>query len=100
MAKPLKIAVILLFIALTPLKGVAALTIGFCGGNHSHSAPAEPSDSSNCVVCVEHCGNSSLLCQAWVEVGPLAQRTEGAGGAAAFFAGDILERLDRPPLFL
>lgn len=100
MRKYLKIAVVLLFIALTPLKGVAALTIGFCGGSHSHSTPVDAPDSSPCMVCAEHCGSSSFVCQAASELSPLPLRDDCARSSAALFAGDILERLDRPPLFL
>lgn len=100
MLKFLKTAVVLLFVALTPLKGVAALTIGFCSGNHSHSEPAKPSDSSDCMVCAEHCGNSTLLCQTAAELSPPPHRQGGGSVSAALVAGEVPDRLDRPPLSL
>ena len=101
MLRFLKMAVVLLFVMLTPLKGVAALTIGFCGGNHSHSEPAEPKDSSaDCMVCVEHCGNSTVLCHTSAEISLLSHRNDGASNNTAVTAGDVLDRVFRPPLRL
>ena len=80
-----RIPLILLLVALVPVRGIAAATVGLCGGQHgdvetamtqaqstaaeqgashdkhgvSNAADDEPKDSSRCVVCAEHCSGSS-----------------------------------------
>ena len=98
MRKYLKIAVVLFFVALAPMKAVAGVAIGSCGAGHSHQVPAEHPPSSACMVCAEHCGNSSFAALVPAEMSP------PPAGSACVSTDETLrsrvapERLDRPPL--
>jgi hypothetical protein len=105
----LKTLVVLVLLALLPLRAVAAVTIGLCAMDQKQEVasahhgceeerPAQTQKSSSCSICVEHCSSAAFVLpavqsvagQAMSEAGvPLAERV-----APAFFP----EHLDRPPL--
>jgi hypothetical protein len=115
----LKALLIVVLVALMPLRAVAAVTIGFCAAGHQEAAvpshaehghdaqvhahhagdqpPAKPATPS-CGSCVEHCSGVAFapsIAQS-VEAGPVAQeRVFLAERIAPVF---ILDQLDRPPL--
>ena len=115
----LRTLLIVVLVALMPLRAVAAVTIGFCAAGHQELAipshaehghdaqvhahvggdqpPAKPATAS-CSICVEHCSGAafaSSIAQP-VGAGPVAQERVflAERGAPAF----ILDQLDRPPL--
>jgi hypothetical protein len=115
----LRTLLIVVLVALMPIRAVAAVTIGFCAAGHQEAAvpshaehghdaqvhahhggdqpPAKPATPS-CSSCVEHCSGvafATSMAQS-VEAGPVAQvRVFLAERVAPAF---ILDQLDRPPL--
>jgi hypothetical protein len=119
MSRALRTLVLLLLVAMLPLRAVAAVTIGSCAmghkesvvaarADHGHGAashahhgsdnpPAKPATPS-CSTCVEHCSSAACTPSAgqMVDALPVAQdRTLLAEGVAPAFISD---QLDRPPL--
>lgn len=114
MLRALKLFAVVVLVALTPLRAVAGVTIGFCasghqdmavaahahhGGHadHEHGAPAKPVESS-CNICVEHCSSAAFATPAEpaFQIRPLGrERTTFAARHAPVFFPD---QLDRPPL--
>ena len=109
MSRTLKTMVVLLMLAVLPVRALAAVTVGFCAMHH-HGAPTmsqhaahehgvPQSDNQQCNACVEHCSNASVVAPSELSLAAaaLAERIT----AAEPFAGDIVpDRLDRPPLAL
>lgn len=109
MSRRLKTLVVLVLLALLPLRAVAAVTIGFCAmeqgreaaaavhqGCEEH-APAMP-DKVSCSICVEHCSSAAFVL-------PVSQ--PASGKAVSDKCASLVERvapaffpdhLDRPPL--
>lgn len=119
MGKRVKFFVVLAMLALVPLRGVAAMTIGLCaltdkgaaalshvGHGHAHSPgespAAEPQKESKapCNVCAEHCGSAAFAVPA--DISPLAVTAglERAAPRHLLPPGLMLQELDRPPIAL
>lgn len=119
MPRNLRTLLIVILVALMPLRAVAAVTIGFCAAGHPEAAvpshaehghdasvhahhggdqpPAKPATPS-CSICVEHCSGAAFapsLAQS-VDAGPVAQ--ERVFLAARIAQTFVLDQLDRPPL--
>lgn len=119
MPRALKLAAVLVLVALLPLRAVAGVTIGFCasghqdmaasahGAGHAHDtgehahhgddSPVQPVKAS-CNVCAEHCSSAAFATSAdpALEAQPAARdRTLFIVRSAPAFVPD---RLDRPPL--
>jgi hypothetical protein len=116
MAKAAKIAVLLVLVALLPLRALAAATIGFCAFAHQHGAAhsqvgsdhgmphshgdASHSDHSNssCSSCVEHCSSASFAaCTPLTDVLDAGKSTRPAFDAGAA-VGFVPDQLDPPPV--
>jgi hypothetical protein len=108
-----KTLAVVLLLAIVPLRGLAAVTVGFCAmGHHEapaqahadhgahdyHEAPAEPKGKADCNICVEHCSSASFAVPAPAEI--LLARNGAARIALreAFAAGFVPDHLDPPPL--
>lgn len=115
LSRALQIAVLLVLLALAPLRALATATVGFCamnqetaasssaahaghGESHSHDeAPANSGMHEHCNTCAEHCASAAL-----VSLPELALPAEAHGkpvrflkrAAPAFFP----DPLDPPPL--
>ena len=113
-SRTVKLVAVVLLLAIMPLRGLAAVTVGFCAmghheapaqshgqhGGHHHEAPAEPQGKADCSICVEHCSSASFAVPAPADV--LLAR-DGARRIAldeAFAAGFVPDHLDPPPLAL
>jgi len=114
-----KVLVVLVLVALMPLRALASVTIGFCANGHqeqpvaAHGAhgdhggdahhgdegqPAKPV-TPTCNICVEHCSSAAFVpgAAAYAVAAPVV--SEASTGIAdravpAFFP----DQLDRPPL--
>lgn len=114
----LKLLLISAMLALIPLRGLAALTVGICAagnqewnqaqvvhdhGSHERGAAPESNDdqkNADCSNCAEHCAGASFVPQATLTALP-----DGSGGdrvppGERFAAGHVPEHLDPPPLAL
>src|SRR5919204_2236621 len=93
-SREIKTAVILLMLALLPLRALATVTVGFCAmhdhasagmsADHDHDHDGAPHGDSNheqCNACVEHCGSASL-------VAPAHLTPPVAGGAIRITTGE------------
>ena len=122
MPRALKLAVVLMLMALMPLRAVAGVTIGFCASGHGDSAvaaqgtghahdagershhghgddtPAQQPVESSCNICAEHCSSAAFApaMEAVLAAQPVARESIQAAtpGTAVFFP----DQLDRPPL--
>lgn len=111
MARTLKTALLLLMLALVPIRGLAAATTGFCtfahpqagtaahGGHDSHEgyAPGHGHDS-DCGTCGEHCSSAAFAPSARFATFIDGVAEERLVLAARPLAGFIADQLDRPPL--
>jgi hypothetical protein len=116
MTKAAKITVLLVLVALLPLRALAAATIGFCAFAHKHGAAhlqvgddhsishshgdashSNPGKSS-CNSCVEHCSSASFAAYtpvtAALDAGKLARPAFDAGTVVGF----VPDQLDPPPV--
>jgi len=111
MPRALRTLVLLLLVAVLPLRAMAAVTIGFCAMGHEDSVvaahahhdgddqPAKPATPS-CSICIEHCSNAAVApsaAQAVVSPAVSQDRIFLAERVAPAFISD---QLDRPPLAL
>ena len=114
MSRTIKTIAVVLLLVIVPLRGLAAVTVGFCAMGHHDSAPAveehdghhdhghapEPAGGPDCSICVEHCSSASFAVPA--PAGALF----APGGSSrmaldeAFAAGFVPDHLDPPPLAL
>jgi hypothetical protein len=112
----LKNAILILMVALVPLRAVAAVTVGFCAmsqhasaqanaatdhaASHEHDRALHPhGDDDRCDACAEHCASASVVTSGEL---PLPSPA-GAGRVArggGFTAGFVPDHLDPPPLAL
>lgn len=116
--RAVKLVVVFAMLALMPLRGIAALTLGLCAagdpetfmhalathdhGSHQHEQ-APDSDSGvnpDCSTCAEHCSSASVVV-------PAAARAPSAGAGAErvalpqrFATGHVPDHLDPPPVAL
>lgn len=118
MPRALRTLLLLLLVALMPLRAMAAVTVGFCamghgdlnvathggqvhaGAHEHHGGDESPAKSSapSCSSCVEHCSGAAFAPSAEpaLSAPAIAQdRTAFAKRAAPAFFTD---QLDRPPL--
>lgn len=118
MTRTIKTLAVLLLLAVLPLRGLAAVTVGFCamghqepaahaGAGHDHgahdheqgSAP-EPASTPDCNMCVEHCGSASFAVPAPLGASLVSDRTARIASGESFAAGFVPDHLDPPPLAL
>jgi len=121
MPRTLRTLAVLVLVALTPLRAMAAVTIGFCATGHDHSGvaahgshahdaagherhgtdhPPAKNDATSCSSCVEHCSGAAFAPSADRAPGVPAvarDRTILAERAAPAF---LTDPIDRPPLAL
>jgi len=117
MPRALKLAVVLMLMALMPLRAVASVTIGFCAtghhgeaahasapahggeahGHHGDSPPAKPVESS-CNVCAEHCSSAAFAIPVVAVTEPQPTGADHTALAERHFPLHVPSQLDRPPL--
>ena len=107
MNRKFKTALLLLLVALMPLRALATVTVGFCAMHHHGSAGVDHhgegaphgAGSDQCDSCVEHCASASVVVAADLPSPPAA----GAHRIVTperFGAGFVPDPLDPPPLAL
>ena len=112
MPRALRTLVLLLLVAMLPLRAMAAVTIGFCAMGHEDSVvaahahhdgddqPAKPATPS-CSICIEHCSNAAVALSAVQAVdAPAAIAQDRILLAERVAPAFISDQLDRPPLAL
>jgi len=112
----LKNAILILMVALVPLRAVAAVTVGFCAmsqhaavqadaatdhaASHEHDSALHPhGDGDRCDACAEHCASASVVTSSELSLPSPASAGRVARGEG-FAAGFVPDHLDRPPLAL
>jgi hypothetical protein len=114
-----KALVIVLLLAIVPLRGLAAVTVGFCAmghkdaASHAHAQPAhddhghhaadhapDTGSSPDCNVCAEHCNSASFAVPAPFDALVAAVHSGRIALGAVFAAGFVPDHLDPPPLAL
>lgn len=119
MKRVLKLLLICTMLALIPLRGLAAMTVGACAagehetlvqaaadhdhGDHGHGAAPDMQDEGNkadCGACAEHCAGASFVAQATANALSNMAGAERALPGELFAAGHVPEHLDPPPLAL
>lgn len=118
MSRTTKALVLVLLLAIVPLRGLAAVTVGFCAmghkdSSHTHAQPAhddhghhapsdapDPGSSTDCNVCAEHCNSASFAVPAPFDSLVAAIRSGRIALGAVFAAGFVPDHLDPPPLAL
>lgn len=110
----MRIALLIVLVALVPLRGLAAVTTGLCAFAHEHGEAAHahthdhgasqghdqpgPQGDTRCSSCAEHCAGSAFAPSTALPA-PLAMtRAERASSQLHLTLGLYAERLDRPPL--
>jgi hypothetical protein len=116
----LKFLVVLIVIALIPLRAVAAITVGLCavanqdtaaqvqadhdhGASHHHhgQAPEPRSDGKpDCSVCAEHCTSGSFVVPSASLSLPAVAGPDRVQVGHRLATGFVPEHLDPPPLAL
>ena len=116
MKRALKLLLVCTMLALIPLRGLAAVTVGICAtgeqedwtqghADHDHghgSSSNTHGDESkhHCDACAEHCTGASFVAQATpVSLAPMT-RAQLIVHGDRFAAGHVPEHLDPPPLAL
>ncbi|HEX6298787.1 MAG TPA: hypothetical protein VFZ74_19645 [Burkholderiales bacterium] len=107
--------VVLVLLALVPLRALASVTIGFCAvthpgaaqvqadhdhGAHPHGEAPGPDLNADCNACAEHCTSASVLLPFLPATLAGAFGAERVVMAECFAAGHVPEHLDPPPLAL
>lgn len=116
MNRTLKAFLLVLMLALVPIRALAAVTTGFCAFAHEHGAPAHhasgsheshghdapsPShDDSPCSSCVEHCSSAFFTASAAPITLLAAASAQPRILQERFAAGFVPDHLDPPPLVL
>jgi hypothetical protein len=117
--RALKFLLVCTMLALVPLRGIAAVTVGACAagehetlvqaaadhdhGDHGHGAAPDMQDEGNkadCGACAEHCAGASFVAQATSNALSNMAGAERALPGELFAAGHVPEHLDPPPLAL
>ena len=114
--KRFKLLVILMMLALVPLRGLAATTTGMCAVgtqepvHHGHlhhsegsSVQAEGDESSpgptaDCGTCLEHCASALVVVAFPSSSVPAAASSQRPGCPQSFALGFVPDHLDPPPL--
>ena len=108
MALSIRTLVILVLVAMMPVRAMAAVTIGACAADHqvaavdahaahdhgAHGQPVKP----DCSNCVEHCSGATFAPSAAQPVTGIAITESSAPLAERAAPAFISEQLDRPPL--
>jgi hypothetical protein len=112
--RALKLLLVCTMLALIPLRGLAAVTVGICAtgeqegwmqghADHDHDAGSNThgDDSKHhCDACAEHCTGASFVAQAAsVSLAPMP-RAQLIVHGDRFAAGHVPDHLDPPPLAL
>jgi hypothetical protein len=123
MTRTIKTLAVLLLLAVMPLRGLAAATVGFCAmghqqqaahadaghghgahqehrGHDDHGAAPAPASTPDCNVCVEHCSSASFAVPAPIGAPLAAGRATRIVSGESFSAGFVPDHLDPPPLAL
>lgn len=114
--RTLKTALVILMLALVPIRAVAAVTTGFCAfahehgtpahhasqahGSHEHDAPSHSHDTSPCSSCAEHCSSAFFTTSAAPITLFTAPSAQPRVLQERFAAGFVPDHLDPPPLVL
>jgi hypothetical protein len=112
--RALKLLLVCTMLALIPLRGLAAVTVGICAaGNqewsqeqtgHDHSAhehgTVPEGTNHDCSACAEHCTGASFVAQAAAVSLPPMTRAQLIVRGERFAAGHVPDHLDPPPLAL
>jgi hypothetical protein len=110
--RKLELVVLVLMLAIVPIRALATVTTGFCamnaassailegehGGHHGDEAAPHGNDKHDgCNACVEHCASGAIVSLPGLVLPPLSGAARILSGEA--FAGShIPEHLDPPPL--
>lgn len=115
MKRALKILLLCTMLALIPLRGLAAVTVGICAAGEEHeswmqgqadhdhdAASSTHGDGSkhHCSACAEHCTGASFVAQAAPVSVPPVTCAQLIVHGDRFAAGHVPEHLDPPPLAL
>ena len=107
MSRKFKYAVLLLLVALMPLRALATVTVGFCAMHdhgaasvdHDHDGAPHGASHDQCDSCVEHCASASVV--AAVDLPSAAPAgSHRIVTPEHFAAGFVPDPLDPPPLSL
>lgn len=114
--RTLKTVLLVLMLAVLPLRALAAVTTGFCAFAHEHGAPAHHADASHepherdspahshdaspCSSCVAHCSSAALAPFTPPASFAVPAATERSVLHERSVAGFIPDHLDPPPLAL
>ena len=97
-SRKLKAVVVLLMLALLPVRALAAATSGFCAFAHHGGSPAHGHDTSPCDSCVEHCSSAAFAPMDTPSASIQAPAAERSVLYQRCVAGFIPDPLDPPPL--
>jgi hypothetical protein len=117
MSRRVQTLVVLLLIALVPMRAIASVAIGFCaashqpaaahahdGGDHGaaqHHGDEAPGDASHgCSYCAAHCTGAVFVASSDAVRFPACANAEPIPFGEQLASGFVPEQLDRPPLAL
>ena len=106
-SRKFKTALLVMLVALMPLRALATVTVGFCamhhhgaaGVDHDHDGAPHGAGHDQCDSCVEHCASASVVVAADLPSPPPAGAHRIAT-AERFAPGFVPDPLDPPPLAL
>jgi len=106
-SRKFKTALLLLLVALTPLRALATVTVGFCAMyDHGSALPDHDDDGARhgashdqCESCVEHCASACVVAAVESRV-PTPAGSHRIPTPERFAAGYVPDPLDPPPLAL
>jgi len=115
--RTIKTLAVLLLLAVLPLRGLAAVTVGFCAmgdhpaaaqahaghgqdAPHDHGSAPEPASTADCNTCVEHCSSATFAVPAPIGAALAAEGAARIASGEPFAAGFVPDHLDPPPLAL
>ena len=112
MNRKLKLFVVVLMLAIVPIRALATVTTGFCamdvassagpegqhGGHHDDDAAGHRDGKHDgCNACVEHCASGAIVAVAELPLLPVCGAVR-ISSAQSFADGFVPEHLDPPPL--
>jgi hypothetical protein len=117
MSRRIQILIVLLLIALVPIRAIASVAIGFCvaghqsaaehahdGGDHGpaqHHGDEAPGDvNHSCSYCAAHCTGAVFVAPADAARFPVSATAAPIPFGERLASGFVPEHLDRPPLAL
>jgi hypothetical protein len=98
----LKNAILILLVALVPLRAVEADAATDHAASHDHDSALHPHGDANhdrCNACAEHCASASVVTSGELQLPSPADADRVARGEG-FAAGFVPDHLDPPPLAL